>query len=218
MFHYASIDRREIDILRGQLNEAKNNPQKNHDGILKLENVPEELKETMKFAKLANEAYNKGDVNIYKSTANNLIMGPKKPKIKKRTAFDIDKFKKNKKKSVGPTDENIVEPTTDHTINPAPPIATSNDLANTGILQFMKSNDDIESDKDIFANAPVKQTPHKSNTNSNPGKFTAPRKNERYILRGKDKLIKKYNDEVYEIDDNLAQDSPIKSLDKGFAE
>ena len=139
----ASIDRREIDILRGQLNDAKNNPQKNHDGILKLENVPEELKETMKFAKLANESYNKGDIKISKSKAGNLIMGPSKPtgnKPKVRKAFDLGnnsppklEFKRK---------NNIVGPTTDHTINKAPPIATSNDLANTGILQFMKSNDD----------------------------------------------------------------------------
>ena len=203
----ASIDRRELDILRGQLNDAKNNPQKKHDGILKLEHVPEELKNTLTFAKMANEAYNKGDVNMYKSTANNLVMGLKKPKQKKRITFDIEKFKKNKKP---------VGPTTDHTINPAPPITTSNDLTNTGILQFMKSNDDIESDEDIFTDSHIKQTPHKSNTNSNQGQFTAPRINERYNLRGKDKLKKKRDDDFINEDDDAQYLG--KDIAEGFSD
>ena len=191
----ASIDRREIDILRGQLNDAKNNPQKNHDGILKLENVPEELKETMKFAKLANDSYNKGDIKISKSKAGNLIMGPSKPTGKPqkiRKPIDLSKY--------------------DHTINPAPPIITNNDLKNTGILQFMKNNDDIESDEDIFTDAHIKQTPHKSNTNSNQGKFTAPRINERFNLRGKDKIKKKRDD------DYINEDDDARYLGKDIAE
>lgn len=124
----STIDRREIDILRGQLNEAKNNPNRPENaGVLRLENVPEELKETLKFAKLANDGYASGNVKISKSSAGNLIIGPtsqKQKQEKRRKAFDISSK-------------------VDHTINEAPPLKTSNDLVHTQPLEF-KTNDQVE--------------------------------------------------------------------------
>jgi len=128
----STIDRREIDILRGQLNEARNNPKNPaNDGVLRLENVPEELKETFKFAKLANDGYATGNIKVSKSPAGNLIMGPTSQRQKqasRRRAIDIS---------------NAV----DHTINEAPPLKSSNDLRLTNPLE--QKSDRVEDVEDI---------------------------------------------------------------------
>lgn len=117
----STIDRREIDILRGQLNQARNNPNKEENkGVLQLENVPEELKETLKFAKVANDAFSSGQAKISKSPAGNLIMGPtsqKQKQAKRRRAIDLSE-------------------TIDHTINDAPPIESANDMVYTHPLAW----------------------------------------------------------------------------------
>ena len=121
----SSIDRREIDILRGHINEARNNPNKQNDGILKLENVPEELKETFKFAKVASDAFNSGNASMTKTNGGKLIMKEtKQPIIKPRKGKTFD-----------------LSTPIDNTINDPSPLKSVNDVVEKH--PFISYNEDV---------------------------------------------------------------------------
>jgi hypothetical protein len=124
----SSIDRREIDILRGQINDAKNNPHKPENaGVLLLENVPEELKETFKYAKSANDALQLGLAKVvtttYKGDVNGVALKQNLPKT----------IKGRKKKTI---DISIV----DKTLNNVPLKGSNNDMTNTQPLQYINED------------------------------------------------------------------------------
>ena len=186
--HSSTIDRREIDILRGQLNEARNNPKNPaNDGVLRLENVPEELKETFKFAKLANDGYASGNIKVSKSPAGNLIMGPTSQKQKtaqRRRAIDVSSR-------------------ADNTINPAPPIQTSNDLTYTQPLEF-KSNDQVEELDDDEFEDDVEDLPLEPKTKLAKPKGRTQKQKEatkQLVQRSKDKKSERLNREGMEAED-----------------